>query len=155
MISGVLVLFLRLLLAGFLYAFLGWAFYTIWNDMRQQEYTIRKKALPPIFLIPQSGKVAHNFEFTQPEVTIGRSSGNDCVLFNDTVSNYHARLYYRQKQWWIEDLDSTNGSFLNGQPISFPVVLTTGDLLGFGQVNFVISISSDAQQKVVDKELQA
>lgn len=45
-------------------------------------------------------------------ITIGRRDENDLVLRNDTfVSRTHARLHRKAGQWWIEDCDSTNGTF--------------------------------------------
>lgn len=45
-------------------------------------------------------------------LTIGRRDENDLVLKNDTfVSRYHAKLHYRGRQWLLEDINSTNGTF--------------------------------------------
>ena len=47
---------------------------------------------------------------------VGRKEDNDLILRNDTfVSRYHAHLLWRDDGWWLEDLQSTNGTFLENQ----------------------------------------
>jgi len=50
-------------------------------------------------------------------IIVGRSSDLDMVLVEDMVSRKHARITMQQDQIWIEDLGSTNGSFVNGEKI--------------------------------------
>jgi len=51
------------------------------------------------------------------EIIVGRSSDLDMVLVEDMVSRKHARIAMQQDQIWIEDLGSTNGTFVNGEKI--------------------------------------
>jgi hypothetical protein len=51
------------------------------------------------------------------QIIVGRSSDLDMVLVEDMVSRKHARIALQQDQIWIEDLDSTNGTFVNGEKI--------------------------------------
>ena len=71
---------------------------------------------------------------------IGRDPGSDIVITNDTVSAQHARLIYRQKQWWVEDLGSTNGTYLNEDLLETAAVIITGDTLRFGEFKIQISL---------------
>jgi pSer/pThr/pTyr-binding forkhead associated (FHA) protein len=49
-------------------------------------------------------------------LTIGRKDDNDVCLRNDTfVSRYHAKLILRDGSWWLEDIHSTNGSFIEDE----------------------------------------
>ena len=50
------------------------------------------------------------------------------------ASSEHAALTYRGRSWYVEDLGSTNGTYLNGRPISEVAPLGFGDELGIGQV---------------------
>jgi pSer/pThr/pTyr-binding forkhead associated (FHA) protein len=72
---------------------------------------------------------------------VGRDPACDLILADKTVSGQHARLSYQMTQWWVEDLQSTNGSRLNQQAVSSPVVLTSGDELCFGQLVFQVQIA--------------
>ncbi len=69
-------------------------------------------------------------------IRIGRQ--RDCELFLDSkdVSRYHARIYSWQGQHLIEDLDSRNGTLVNGTSIEVPVVLQDGDLIRFSSLEF-------------------
>jgi pSer/pThr/pTyr-binding forkhead associated (FHA) protein len=78
--------------------------------------------------------------FSVPEIIIGRSPASSYIIHNETVSSAHARLAYHHEQWWVEDLRSTNGSFLNEERISTPTVIMNGDELRCGQVNIHIQI---------------
>ncbi len=65
---------------------------------------------------------------------IGRSSRCDLVVLHPEVSRFHARLEWRENAYWIEDLSSTNGTWLNGRRLSphEPVALRPGDVIGLG-----------------------
>jgi len=68
------------------------------------------------------------------EVTIGRAPGCSVPLSDDTfVSQLHARIYVRDGQPFVEDLGSTNGTFLNRDRLSQTMPLHRGDRLQVGQ----------------------
>lgn len=68
------------------------------------------------------------------EVTVGRASGCQVSLAEDTtVSQLHARVFRQDGKLLVEDLGSTNGSFLNRRPITGAMPLRRGDRLQFGQ----------------------
>ncbi len=137
--TGVVLLVLRFLLALSLYAFLGWALYTLWRELRSQADILTVRRAPSIALESPDGRMA--FRFNKPEITIGRDPSNDCPIEDMTVSTQHARFSYHHNQWWVEDLGSTNGTFVNQEAVSTPLVLTAGDQIRCGQIVFNISIS--------------
>lgn len=51
------------------------------------------------------------------EATIGRSAGNGIVIESETVSDIHAKLFFREDRYWIEDLNSRHGTAVNGERI--------------------------------------
>ncbi|GGD68011.1 FHA domain-containing protein FhaB/FipA [Microbacterium murale] len=73
---------------------------------------------------------------TEP-MTIGRSSESGLVIRDDYTSSHHARLLLRGDTWAIQDLDSTNGTYLGGKRISgAPVPIDIGDAVKVGATTF-------------------
>jgi pSer/pThr/pTyr-binding forkhead associated (FHA) protein len=67
------------------------------------------------------------------ETTLGRSPGCAVPLDGDTfASSVHARVYRRDGETWLEDLGSTNGTFLNGKRVAAPVQIRRGDRVKVG-----------------------
>lgn len=79
---------------------------------------------------PHPGKV---YELTQGELTLGRDVSNHLVINDPEVSRRHARLYSQLGSYIIEDLGSTNGTFVNGQRLLGPYTLRHGDVIGLGE----------------------
>jgi hypothetical protein len=74
------------------------------------------------------------------ELTIGRSPGCGVAMPGDIyTSTLHARLFRRNDQLWVEDLGSTNGTFVNSEQIKQAVRLGKGDLLQIGSTVFEVS----------------
>ncbi len=69
----------------------------------------------------------------QAPIVIGRSPDSALVLDDTFSSSRHARLYANAGQWWIEDLDSTNGTFVGGTRISTPTPLQPGTPIMVGK----------------------
>lgn len=141
--SGTLLLLLRLAMAAALYAFLAWALITLWRELRQQEGLTAVEGVPPIQMVLQTIEGPIPYQFAVSEVLIGRDRGSDCYLEDLTVSGRHARLSYHNSQWWVEDLGSTNGTYLNDDRVDMPVVLTSGDELRIGQMRFMVHIDGE------------
>jgi len=75
------------------------------------------------------------FDFDDEEITIGRTDENDVVLYDGGVSRNHCRVYLDQGRWHVEDLESQNGTQLNGQKVrSEP--LEAGDKITVGATVF-------------------
>lgn len=139
--SGTLLLALRLVMALTLYAFLGWALLTLWRDIRRQSELIIARQIPGISLVEETDTGSKVYLFNNPEVVIGRDQRCDLVFDVNTVSAEHARLSYHHNNWWIEDLHSRNGTLLNLELLTTPVVLTSNDELQLGQVILKAEIS--------------
>jgi pSer/pThr/pTyr-binding forkhead associated (FHA) protein len=137
---GVIFLLLRILLAAVLFSFLGWALYLIWRDLKQHARETTIAQIPNLTLSPTPDLSQQSFSFRSEAITIGRDPACECHLMDKTISGQHARLSYQMTQWWVEDLQSTNGTFLNQQPVDSPMVLATGDELRFGQLTFHVAI---------------
>lgn len=137
--TGIVILILRILLAACLYGFLGWAFYTIWRELHLESQMAGAPTIPALAIKLFENEPAQTF--TTPEVIIGRSENCEFPIPDETVSARHARLSYHQNQWWVEDMGSTNGTFLNDERVRVPTVIISGDELRCGQVSLVLSIS--------------
>ncbi len=72
------------------------------------------------------------------DLTIGRKEGNSIVLLDQHVSGTHAEIIVRNNKVYLEDLHSTNGTFLNGKRISGKVQLSNKDEIGIGKSVFKI-----------------
>ena len=69
-----------------------------------------------------------------PVVNIGRADYNDIVISEPSVSTTHAKLQRRDDIWVLSDLGSTNGTFVEGEPVTGETALTPGTTLKFGEV---------------------
>jgi pSer/pThr/pTyr-binding forkhead associated (FHA) protein len=142
-----IVLALRFALAIALYAFLGWALWTLWQELNQQGKRLASRKQPSItlFINVENDKQSLR-QFSQSEITIGRDTNCDLSMLDEALSAHHARITFHHGQWWLEDLHSTNGTFLNREKLTTPAVLITGDEFKCGNTDFGIRI--DAEGKV-------
>lgn len=75
-------------------------------------------------------------EIDAAAVTVGRGPGNDIALEDDFASSIHARVESRPDGVWLADVGSTNGTSVNGVPISEPCKLVPGDIIRVGETDF-------------------
>lgn len=78
------------------------------------------------------------------QMTIGRDSTNEIVINDAEISRRHARLTFQGGKYVLEDLGSTNGTFVNGQRLAGPRVLKAGEVVSFGeQIVLVFEVSNN------------
>ena len=70
------------------------------------------------------------------QLTIGRSSESGLVIRDDYTSTHHAKLMLWNDRWVIQDLDSTNGTFLDGQRVTVPVEVPLNTTVKIGTTSF-------------------
>ena len=139
-LPGILLLGLRFGLAICLYLFLFWAIRLLWRDLKAS-VPKEKSLLPEIYLAFSDEVGSENpVLLSTNENLIGRAPECTLQLDNSTVSSFHARIYHSQAQWWVEDKNSSNGTFLNGVEIQQPAVLATQDQLSFGSLEASVEI---------------
>src|SRR5574338_1241798 len=135
------VLILRLILAIALYAFLGWALWTLLQELKQQGDKLAGQKTPELILSMLSDQGAESVRhFSQPEIMIGRDPNCDLAMMDEALSAHHARLTYHHGQWWLEDLNSTNGTFLNREKLTTAAVVISGDHFKCGNTIFSIQV---------------
>ena len=72
------------------------------------------------------------------EITVGRGSRNDVFIKDRVVSKSHMKIFLADGYYYLEDLGSANGTFLNGNDIENNVVeIVDGDLISVGKVQFM------------------
>lgn len=88
-------------------------------------------------VITSGPKAGLELPLSADSLTIGRSSESALVIRDDYTSSHHARLMLRGDSWAIQDLDSTNGTFVAGQRVSgSPVALSLGTPIKVGATTF-------------------
>src|SRR5262245_13655245 len=90
--------------------------------MAQFQFVMRSGPTPGV-VFPLEGE----------QLTIGRDSTNGVAINDAEVSRKHARLMFQGGKYVLEDLGSTNGTFVNGQRLAGPVVLKAGDVVSLGE----------------------
>jgi hypothetical protein len=102
------------------------------RDRTRDRSRLRLKVVEPD---AQRGQV---FELAD-ELTLGRAAGCGVRVEDAYTSNIHARLFRRDGSLWVEDLGSTNGTWVNAERVEQPMRLGRGDLLQVGGTVFEVS----------------
>jgi pSer/pThr/pTyr-binding forkhead associated (FHA) protein len=132
--NAILALILRIILIILAYGFVGGIGYLIYQDLSNIVQNKESITIPPMTVEFELDQESIQKTFSQREIILGRDPSCDLPLDNSTISLRHCRLAFHDKQWWVEDLDSTNGSYLNNVAIETPTVITAGDQLKLGRV---------------------
>jgi len=143
--SPALVMFvLRVLLALALYMFLGALLWMLWRDVRAagQVSAARMRPLGRLVILETSlPNLTLGAAFPLLAITsLGRAPTNTVSLPDDTASLEHALLHLRDGQWWLEDLDSRNGTVLNDTPLTQPAPVMAGDVVGVGRTKLKLEL---------------
>jgi pSer/pThr/pTyr-binding forkhead associated (FHA) protein len=80
-------------------------------------------------------------------LTIGRDQSNDLVLDNPAVSRFHARIIKEQWLFYIEDLDSANGTCLNGVKMIMALPLSNNDIIAISKYELIFNDTPDDSEK--------
>jgi len=140
--SAGIILTLRVLAALSLYAFLGLIIFTLWKDLINTNKTIAGNLQTPITIRDISKDETRDFRGN--EIFVGRDELAQIRFQHDeAVSNMHARLFYKENNWWVEDLQSTNGTFLNQNPINTPAIIISGDQITCGKTTIEITMENN------------
>jgi hypothetical protein len=128
---------LRLLFLGLLYAFLWAVVRVLLRDLRVATKEPSAALGRLVVLASPGGEPAVGAAFGLDAIaTLGRDVNNAIVIDDDFVSTAHATLTFRGRAWYVEDLASTNGTYVNGSRIDGISPLAFGDELQLGQVRF-------------------
>ena len=89
------------------------------------------------------------------EITFGRDPENTVVLDDVQISRHHLRIYRETQNWLIEDLDSTNGTTVNGKTLRKAQKLKHDDTVTMGEdVTFAVVLKEEKPQRTAKKEIE-
>ncbi len=78
------------------------------------------------------------------ETSIGRTRKNDICIPAPFMSSQHARIFFADGEFYLEDLGSTNGTLLNGKHVgNYTLTIKSGDKISFGSLKFTFVENSD------------
>lgn len=125
----------RLLFLLLLYVFLARVIRVLLRDLRAAAREPAQRPGRLVVLESPSGEPAVGRVFGLDVITtLGRDVNNAIVVDDPFASAEHAVLTFRGRNWYLEDLASTNGSFVNGHPTTGVAALGYGDEVQIGQV---------------------
>ena len=89
-------------------------------------------SLNPRLIMKEGPLAGQEIEFTQPRQMLGRDPSADVRILDDVVSRKHACISRQGERYFLENLGSSNGTYLNGKSIREATLLSSGDLIGLG-----------------------
>ena len=125
----------RLLFLGLLYLFLFRIARALVGDLRAAAREPGAELGRLVVVASPAGEPEEGTSLALDAIaTIGRDVNNAVVVEDQFVSAEHAILTFRGRAWYLEDLESTNGTFVNGAPVEGVTPLGFGDVIQIGQV---------------------
>jgi hypothetical protein len=91
------------------------------------------RAAPQHLLVTSGSLAGTSLGLTDEQITIGRADDATLVLSDDYASTRHARLFPQNGQWLVEDLGSTNGTYLDRQKVTAPTPVPIGVPIRIGK----------------------
>ena len=143
---------LRIGFVGLLWLFLGFLLYALWQGIKgndpvgnaESNWPLANKASsfkrlllrskPTELVIRTGASQGLRVPLVGNLVSIGRSADNTLILDEEFVSDHHARLRVKDDGWWLEDLSSTNGTWVKGERLTLARPIKVGWLFGIGDV---------------------
>jgi hypothetical protein len=137
----VAIFIVRIVLSALLYVFLGALFIMLWRDVKaaahRQQIVVTRERPGRLRVVHGGDGVSDDAVLAlMPFTTIGRSDASTIVVGDPYASAEHAIIAWRNGQWWLEDRGSRNGTLLNDVPIDEPLVISHGDVIGIGHLQF-------------------
>jgi pSer/pThr/pTyr-binding forkhead associated (FHA) protein len=150
-VSGPVLTLLKYVFLAILYLFFLRVLRSVWVQIREPKaaftpapeapaVALADAAVGPEKLVVIAPDTVKGTEFRLgPEATVGRAGGCAVLLPDDTfVSQLHARMFRRDGDLYVEDLGSTNGTFLNGKKVTTPRAVRKGDRVQFGRTTLEV-----------------
>jgi hypothetical protein len=133
-------LVLRLGFVGLLYLFLWQVLRVTMRDLTQaaqQPQKRRSNRAKLVVIDPAESDLNAGASFNiGSKATVGRRTDCTLVIEEPFVSAVHAEIEARNHAWYVTDLDSTNGTFVNGRQVTGTAYIETDDVVQFGRIKF-------------------
>jgi hypothetical protein len=100
---------------------------------RQARQNGRSRSSPRELVVTGGNLAGRTITLTDQQITIGRASDATLVLTDDYASTRHARLFPQNGEWIVEDLGSTNGTYLDRQKVTQPMTIQLGVPIRIGK----------------------
>ena len=143
MIPNIVFIGLRYAFVGLMYVFLVLVVRAIYRDIKRPEAAPRarrkKKEQPQLVVITADRNVGARYMLTE-DISIGRAANSSVIIDDTYASQQHARVFAQNDSYRVEDLGSTNGTYVNGRKISYPLELRVGDRIKIGKTVFEFRI---------------
>lgn len=145
MTTEIVLFILRLISSLLLLALLIALFIILWREYRRTATTVeaqRRSYGNLVMLREIDGKYLKTGEQFPllPITSLGRSPTNTIPINDNFASSEHALVTMRNGQWWLEDRKSRNGTMLNDVPVTQPIVITEGDIIGIGNIKLRLEL---------------
>jgi len=144
-VSPQLIRLLTICLLLLIYLFFFRVLRAVWvgvrpsREMAPRRAKQTKAAAPPGALVVRTPETqrGRRYAFAE-ELTMGRAAGCDVTVDDSYASQIHARVFRRDDNFLLEDLGSTNGTYLNRQNVTTPTVLKPGDQIQVGSTVYEV-----------------
>ncbi len=145
-IYNLLASFFKYLFTAIIYLFIFGIMRLISLDIKRSNVSRPKgipKGMPYLRLISDKNSLYFDvnlaYQLTHNEMVIGRDSGCDISIDDLYLSARHIKLYNKDDEWYIVDLGSTNGTYINGERMVDDIlILDSGDKIRIGQLEFLV-----------------
>ncbi|MCA1675692.1 MAG: FHA domain-containing protein [Actinobacteria bacterium] len=144
-----LLTILKFCFLAILYLFFLRVLRAVWAEVKGPPVAVSTSSPAPSARRPRSGpagtKTPGRLKVVEPaerrgqsyelgeELTVGRAGGCQVTLEDTYASQLHARLFRRDGQFYVEDLGSTNGTYVNQRKVTAPIAIRKGDRLQIGK----------------------
>ena len=142
MIPNVVFVAIRYVFLALIYIFIMVIVMAIYRDVKAPSSeaaprrTRKKKGeRPGLMVVAADRNLGARYNLSE-DIVIGRAPGSGIVIDDTYASQQHARVYRQGDTFFVEDLGSTNGTYVNGRKISYPLELRPGDRIKIGKTVF-------------------
>lgn len=112
-------------------------------ELKSQNPVQRRDPNTPVWTLSEYGEDKPSYVIAMPECIVGRGSDAGFRIHSSSVSKHHAKLFCQAGVLYVEDLSSTNGTYIGGEKVKVSA-LTEGDLLQFADSVFRVGCQSDS-----------